>query len=472
MSTITTLNDWITGASFRWQVNTNFANLNTDKAELSGGTFTGDISVPAEVYGAGWNWSNEVPTKNDLYDKIETLGSWSVATDSIWDAKWDLAVGTGANTASRLAIGANGTIPIADSSEVTGIRWWTPAGGWDALTSWTLAQFAATTSLQLKWVISDETGSWSLVFATSPTLVTPSLGVASATSINGASIISGTLDWSVTWTNTGDQTSIVGITGTKAQFDTAVTDWNIVYSGDSPTLGTITTTGNIELWNASDTTIAREAAGIISVENEIINGYTTTATAAGTTTLTRASAKNQVFTGTTTQTVALPTTGIILGQQYIVSNKSTGKVTVQSSGANTVYILGTGNVVTFTAQQATPTTAAHWEYTLIDGIDNDKDTTASGNAATIDLKKKKNTITNNSAATLTITLPTAGAVDGMMRMVRVLDFSAVVQTLTFVNTENSSVTVPTTSNGSTTLPKTAGFQFNGATSLWRCIASA
>lgn len=33
-------------------------------------------------------------------------------------------------------------------------------------------------------------------------------------------------------TNTGDQTSIVGITGTKAQFDTAVTDGNILYVGD------------------------------------------------------------------------------------------------------------------------------------------------------------------------------------------------------------------------------------------------
>lgn len=36
-------------------------------------------------------------------------------------------------------------------------------------------------------------------------------------------------------TNTGDQTSIVGITGTKAQFDTAVTDGNFMYTGDAPT---------------------------------------------------------------------------------------------------------------------------------------------------------------------------------------------------------------------------------------------
>jgi len=36
-------------------------------------------------------------------------------------------------------------------------------------------------------------------------------------------------------TNTGDQTSIVGISGTKAQFDTAVSDGNILYVGDAPT---------------------------------------------------------------------------------------------------------------------------------------------------------------------------------------------------------------------------------------------
>jgi hypothetical protein len=34
-------------------------------------------------------------------------------------------------------------------------------------------------------------------------------------------------------TNTGDQTSIVGITGTKAQFDTSVTDGNFVFVGDA-----------------------------------------------------------------------------------------------------------------------------------------------------------------------------------------------------------------------------------------------
>ena len=304
-------------------------------------------------------------------------------------------------------------------------------------------------------------------------------------------------------TNTGDQTSIVGITGTMAQFDTAVTDGNFVYQGQAlgtpssgtvtnltgtasiningtvgattPTTGvftTVTTTGNIELGNASDTTLARVAAGIISVEGEVMNGYATTATAAGTTTLTITSAKTQYFTGTSTQTVKLPTTSVILGQSYIISNQSTGSVTVQSSGANTIQILGAGMTATFVANTATPTTAAHWNYSMIEYVGLNNAITASSNAATINLAYKINTVTNNSAATLTITLPTAGAIDGEMRVVRVLDFSAVAQTITWVNTENSTVTAPTTSNGSTTLPLTIGFQYNNATSKWRCIASA
>lgn len=42
--------------------------------EKSGGTFTGDIIVPDEAYDAtAWNGSLEVPTKNALRDKIESM---------------------------------------------------------------------------------------------------------------------------------------------------------------------------------------------------------------------------------------------------------------------------------------------------------------------------------------------------------------------------------------------------------------
>lgn len=59
-----------------------------------------------------------------------------------------------------------------------------PAGPGNALTTQPLSQFAATTSLQLKGVVSDETGSGALVFATSPTFVTPILGMPTSGNLN------------------------------------------------------------------------------------------------------------------------------------------------------------------------------------------------------------------------------------------------------------------------------------------------
>lgn len=93
-----------------------------------------------------------------------------------------------------------------------------------------LSVFAATSSAELAGVISDETGSGALVFATSPTLVTPVLGVAAATSINKVAITAPatsatlviadgkTLTVSNTLTFTGTDTSSVafGAGGTAA----------------------------------------------------------------------------------------------------------------------------------------------------------------------------------------------------------------------------------------------------------------
>ena len=79
-----------------------------------------------------------------------------------------------ANTTAFLANGSSGQ--VLTSGGTTAAPTWTTNAAGDALTSNPLSQFAATTSLQLKGVLSDETGSGAAVFATSPTLVTPALG--------------------------------------------------------------------------------------------------------------------------------------------------------------------------------------------------------------------------------------------------------------------------------------------------------
>lgn len=55
----------------------------------------------------------------------------AIATDTLWDAKGDLAGGTGANTAARLAVGSNGQVLTADSAATTGMKWAAAGSGAD-----------------------------------------------------------------------------------------------------------------------------------------------------------------------------------------------------------------------------------------------------------------------------------------------------------------------------------------------------
>lgn len=84
----------------------------------------GDVLTPTEIA--------------QLYaDAGAVSGPGGVSTDAIWDAKGDLAVGTGPDTASRLAVGSNGQFLTADSTQPTGIRWAAlPGGGMAADTLW------------------------------------------------------------------------------------------------------------------------------------------------------------------------------------------------------------------------------------------------------------------------------------------------------------------------------------------------
>jgi hypothetical protein len=77
---------------------------------------TGDIEgVTAGVGISGGGTSGTVTITNSMATAI--------------DAKGDLVPGTGADTFSRLAVGANNTVLTADSSTATGLKWATPSGG-------------------------------------------------------------------------------------------------------------------------------------------------------------------------------------------------------------------------------------------------------------------------------------------------------------------------------------------------------
>ena len=112
-----------------------------------------------------------------------------------------------------------------------------------------------------------------------------------------------------------------------------------------------TATANLPLSQLDDN-FAACISGSSPSANATLNGFTTTATAAGTTTLTNTSSVYQLFTGTTTQTITLPVvTTLTQGWMFHIINNSTGDLTVNSSGSNLAgYIefstaTGTGSVV-------------------------------------------------------------------------------------------------------------------------------
>lgn len=70
---------------------------------------------------------------NDSTKFLRGDASWAVpssslATDTIWDAKGDLVAGTGADASSKLTVGSNGQILVADSAVSNGLKWSTLIG--------------------------------------------------------------------------------------------------------------------------------------------------------------------------------------------------------------------------------------------------------------------------------------------------------------------------------------------------------
>lgn len=189
---------------------------------------TADLSVMVGDSGAGGSKGLvPAPVTGDATKFLKGDGTWSAPSAGSVEGTAVLSTGE-----------AGGSKFLREDGDGT-CSWQAIPGGGDALTSSPLSQFAATTSAQLAGVMSDETGSGALVFATSPTLVTPILGTPTSGTLTNCSglPLSGVVD------------------------------------STSEALGV----GSLELGHASDTTITRVSAGVAAIEGVNIETTATTA---------------------------------------------------------------------------------------------------------------------------------------------------------------------------------------------------
>lgn len=137
------------GFQFLYSLNNNLYNkddddstnerLMLDSENVTGGDFTvsssGVGAIGADKITEVMLKVTDIPADEECLSYESTVGDFewqacgsgggggNVAADAIWDVKGDLAVGTGADTAARLAVGANGFALVADSAQSTGVKW-------------------------------------------------------------------------------------------------------------------------------------------------------------------------------------------------------------------------------------------------------------------------------------------------------------------------------------------------------------
>lgn len=242
--------------------------------------------------------------------------------------KGEIVYMSGVNTTSKLTATTTNNQYLAYNTATNAPYWLTP----------TLSNtyYAATTSAQLAGVISDETGSGALVFATSPTLVTPALGTPSSGNLASTT---GYATANLTGAGTGVLTFLA--TPTSANLATAVTD----------------ETGSGNLVFSTSPTLTTPVLGVASATS--INKVTFTAPATSATlTLANGSTLQTIgaffinATATANTDITLPTSGTLATQTYVGSATVAQANNLTGTTPNLIPYQSASNTTTFLAAPA------------------------------------------------------------------------------------------------------------------------
>ena len=332
-ATLDTLNELAASLGNDANFATTVTNSLAGKLSTTGGTMSGAIAMGTnKITGMGTPTASTDAATKGYVDTVTVAPSNLTGPITSVGSATSIASQTGTGTKFVMDTSPTLVTPALGVATATSINGTSiPSTKTLVVTTDKLSALAATTSSELAGVISDETGSGSLVFATSPTLVTPILGTPTSVTLTNA---------------TG-----LPVSGITASTSTA--------------LGV----GSIELGHATDTTIARVSAGVVSIEgaNVVTTSSTDTLTnktltsptindpklnltlnaQTGTTytfvltdngkLVTASNASAQTYSIPTNATTAFPT-----GTQINIIQIGAGQVTIQAASSGTTTVASTG----------------------------------------------------------------------------------------------------------------------------------
>jgi hypothetical protein len=228
------------------------------------------------------------------------------------------------------------------------------ASGTVALTNNKLDVFAATTSAELRTVISDETGTGGLVFADTPTLVTPNIGAATGTSL----VLSG--DLTVNGTTTTINSTEITIDDKNLVLGSVATPTDAGADGGGLTLkGATDKTFN---WvDATDSWTSSEHLDLAS--GKVLKVAGTQVLSATEYTGNAATVTNGVYTSSKISALAATTSSELAG--VITDETGTGALVFANTPTLTTPAIGAATGTSLVLSGALTGTAVNFDHTLV-----------------------------------------------------------------------------------------------------------